>query len=76
MSRVEDPTVAQEIEELEERVRKLEQSVEGVRASSSEKNAEQQRSTYRVVKEEGKHFVEFKAKEGWIRSDPSTFSIR
>jgi|TARA_R100001530_G_scaffold27131_5_gene21701 hypothetical protein len=76
MSRSEDPIIAQEIEDLENRVRKLEQSITGGRESASDKNAGEQQNTYRVIKESGKHYVEFKSKEGWIRSDSSTFNLR
>lgn len=76
MSRIEDPTTAREFEDLEERVEKLEQSLKGTRESSSSKNADKQENSYRVIKADGDHFVEFKTKEGWVRSDSSNFKIR
>jgi|ETNvirenome_6_85_1030632.scaffolds.fasta_scaffold112028_2 uncharacterized protein YoxC len=76
MSRIEDPIISQEVRDLENRISRLEQSLKGNRTSSSDKNAHQQKNSYRVVKEDGKHYVEFKSKEGWIRSDSSTFSMR
>ena len=76
MSRVDDPTIKMELEDLDERVNKLEQSIKGDRESSSAKNSEAQLNTYRVIKEGGKHYVEFKHKDGWIRSDSSTFNLR
>ena len=52
MSRVDDPTIKMELEDLDERVNKLEQSIKGDRESSSAKNSEAQLNTYRVIKED------------------------
>ena len=76
MRRVSDPTVKMEIEALENRLEKLEQSLRGNRESASSKNESRQLNTYRVVKEDGNHFIEFKHKDGWVRSDASSFKLR
>lgn len=76
MSRVSDPIVKMELEELESRLDKVEQSLKGTRESSSGKNAHLQKNTYRVTKEDGTYFVEYKHKDGWIRSSTSSFSLR
>ena len=76
MSRVKDPIVKMELEDIEQRLNRLEQSLHGDRESSSSKNENQQRNTYRLVKEDGKYYVEFKHKDGWVRSSSSTFNLR
>jgi hypothetical protein len=76
MSRVDDPTIKMELEDLDGRVDKLEQSIKGDRESSSSKNSDAQLNTYRVIKEGGNHYVEFKHKDGWVRSSSSTFNLR
>lgn len=76
MSRVEDPTIKMELQELDTRINKLEQSLKGERESSSAKNADKQVNTYRVIKEDGKHYIEFKHKDGWVRSSSSSFNLR
>lgn len=76
MSRVEDPTIKMELEELSERVRVLEQQQSSSREESSGKNAHKQTSSYRVVYEDNKHYIEFKAKEGWVRSSSGSFALR
>lgn len=77
MSRVSDPIVKMEIEELESRLDIIEQSTKSkLKVTSSDKNAHLQRNSYRVVKEDSKYYVEFKHKDGWIRSEASNFSLR
>ena len=76
MSRVEDPIVKMELEDIERRLNILEQSLKNDRESSSSKNESQQKNTYRLVKEDGKYYVEFKHKDGWVKSSSSTFNLR
>ena len=77
MSRVSDPIVKMEIEELESRLDIIEQSTKSkLKVTSSDKNAHLQRNSYRVVKEDSKYYVEFKHKDGWIRSEASNFTLR
>lgn len=76
MSRVSDTTTKMELEDIVRRLERLEQSLDSERPSSSSKNSERQLNSYRVIKEEGKHYVEFKHKDGWIRSSSSTFNLR
>jgi len=77
MSRVSDPIVKMEIEELESRLDIIEQSTKSkLKVTSSDKNAHLQKNSYRVIKEDSKYYVEFKHKDGWIRSEASNFSLR
>jgi len=76
MSRISDPTIKMEIESIEDRLEKLEQSLKGNKETSSSKNENRQLNSYRVVKEDGSHFIEFKHKDGWVRSDSSSFKLR
>ena len=76
MSRLEDPLLVQELRELSNRIDVLEQSLKGTRESASDKNADKQKNSYRVIKEDGNHYVEFKSKDGWVRSSGSTFTLR
>ena len=76
MSRVSDPIVKMELVELESRLDKVEQSLKSNKGSSSDKNAHLQKNTYRVIKEDSNYYVEFKHKDGWIRSTSTNFSLR
>jgi hypothetical protein len=77
MSRVSDATVKMELEELETRLDIIEQSIKSeLKVTSSDKNAHLQKNSYRLVKEDSKYYVEFKHKDGWIRSEASNFSLR
>ena len=77
MSRVNEPLIKMELEDLESRLDKIEQSLKSTtRDKSSDKNAHLQKNTYRVIKEDGTYFVEYKHKDGWIRSSTSSFSLR
>lgn len=76
MSRVSDPLVKMELEELQNRLDRLEQSILSDRDNSSDKNEGMQLNTYRVLKEQGKYYIEFKHKDGWVRSDASNFTLR
>ena len=76
MSRVNDPLIKMEFEELEKRLDILEQSIVNNRSNSSDKNETLQLGTYRVLKEDGKYYIEFKHKDGWVRSNASNFTLR
>ena len=76
MSRVSDPLVKMELEELSSRLDVIEQSIKGSKSKSYDKNEKLQLGTYRVLKEEGKYYIEFKHKDGWVRSDSSNFTLR
>lgn len=76
MSRVEDKTTKMELESIVNRLDRLEQSLKNESSSASSKNSERQLNTYRLVKEDSKYYIEFKHKDGWIRSSSSTFSLR
>ena len=64
-----------ELEAIVNRLERLEQSLSGSRESSS-KNNERQLNTYKLIKEDGKYYIEFKHKDGWVRSDSSSFKLR
>lgn len=76
MSRVNDPLIKMELDELESRINILEQSIVQSKSKSYDKNEKLQLGTYRVLKEEGKYYIEFKHKDGWVRSDSSNFTLR
>lgn len=76
MSRVSDPLVKMEFESLENRLERLEQSILNEKSNSADKNEGLQLNTYRVLKEDGKYYIEFKHKDGWVRSDASNFTLR
>tara|TARA_R100000234_G_scaffold32786_1_gene19265 strand:- start:136 stop:369 length:234 start_codon:yes stop_codon:yes gene_type:complete len=76
MSRVNDPLIKMEIQELEKKIEILEQSIKSNRSNSTDKNEDKQIGTYRVIKEDSKYYVEFKHKDGWIRSEASNFTLR
>ena len=76
MSRVSDPLVKMEFEELENRLERLEQSISNEKNNSADKNEGLQLNTYRVLKEDGKYYIAFKHKDGWVRSDASNFTLR
>lgn len=76
MSRVNDPLIKMELDELESRINILEQSMKQSKSKSYDKNEKLQLGTYRVLKEEGKYYIEFKHKDGWVRSNASNFTLR
>lgn len=76
MSRVNDPLIKMELDELESRINILEQSIVQSKSKSYDKNEKLQLGTYRVLKEEGKYYIEFKHKDGWVRSNASNFTLR
>ena len=76
MSRVEDKTTKMELESIVNRLDRLEQSLKNESSSASSKNSERQLNTYRLVKEDSKYYIEFKHKDGWVRSDASNFTLR
>tara|TARA_R100001463_G_scaffold89240_3_gene143974 strand:- start:443 stop:679 length:237 start_codon:yes stop_codon:yes gene_type:complete len=77
MSRVSDPTTKMEIQELDSRLDKIEQSLnKSTSQRPSDKNAHLQKNTYRVVKEDSNYYIEFKHKDGWLRSSASNFTLR
>ncbi len=77
MSRVSEPLTKMELEDIELRLDRIEQSLkETTRKNSSDKNAHFQKNTYRVIREDSKYYVEFKHKDGWIRSEASNFTLR
>tara|TARA_R110002074_G_scaffold402033_1_gene602906 strand:- start:10258 stop:10494 length:237 start_codon:yes stop_codon:yes gene_type:complete len=77
MSRVSEPLTKMELEDIESRLDKIEQSLKSTtRDKSSDKNAHLQKNTYRVIKEDSNYYVEFKHKDGWIRSTSTNFNLR
>jgi len=76
MSRVSDPLIKMELDELESRINILEQSMAQSKSKSYDKNEKLQLGTYRVLKEENKYYIEFKHKDGWVRSNASNFTLR
>tara|TARA_R100001463_G_scaffold51714_4_gene102408 strand:+ start:70 stop:306 length:237 start_codon:yes stop_codon:yes gene_type:complete len=77
MSRASDPVVKMEFEDIISRLEIIEQSLKsGGSSKSSDKNAHLQKNSYRLIKEDSKYYVEFKHKDGWIRSEASNFTLR
>ena len=74
-SSVEDVQTRREMDQILNRLAKLERN----HKSDTERGAESDtgsKGLYRLVKEDNNYFVEFKFKDGWVRSSATTYTKR